>query len=86
MRVGRFPGPAYDTLVEGTIRITMLYVAQIFQEKDSRNPTKDEDGDLGRLLLRQYRALRNNDPNPVQQKAIHVCILTEVTKKKAIEI
>ena len=46
---GKYLGPAYDTLAEGTIRSTISYVAQNFRENDSPNPTKDEDGQIGRL-------------------------------------
>ena len=70
MRGARFSGPAYDTLAEGKIRSAVLYVASTFRENDRPNPTKDNDGKLGRLLSRQYRAFRNDDPNPVQQKCV----------------
>ena len=85
LRGGRFSGPAYDSLAEGTIRSTILYVAQTFRENDRPNPTKDEDGELGRLLSRQFRAFRNDDPNPKQQKAIPVCVLSEIALKRATE-
>jgi hypothetical protein len=65
LREGRFSRPAHDSLVEGTIRITISYVAQTFRfrENDRSNPTKDEDGKLGRLLSRLYRSFRKNrDP------------------------
>ena len=47
MRGGRFSGPSYDTLAEGTIRDAVSYVASTFRENDRSNPTKDEDGKLG---------------------------------------
>jgi hypothetical protein len=85
MRGGRFSGPAYDTLAEGTIRGAVSFVASSFRENDRPNPTKDEDGELGRLLSRQFRAFRNDDPNPVQQKAIPVCVFRELLKNKITE-
>jgi len=44
----RLSGPAYDTLVEGTIRGAISYVAQTFRDNDRPNLMKDEDGKLGR--------------------------------------
>lgn len=38
-------------------------------------------GELGRLLSCQYRAFRNDDPNPVQQKAIPAYILIVVAMR-----
>ena len=52
MRDARFSGPAHDTLAERTVRSTVSYVASTFRENDRPNPTKDEDGELGRLLSR----------------------------------
>ena len=80
MRGGRFSGPAYDTLVEGTMRGAVSYVAQTFRDNDRPNPMKDEDGELGRLLSRLYRAFKNGDPNPVQQKVLPACVLRELAK------
>ena len=85
VREGEFSGPAYDTLAEGTVRGTISYVSQTFRENDKPNPTRDEDGELGRLLSRQYRAFKNSDPNPEQQKAIPVCVIAEVVKMRLTE-
>jgi len=82
MRKARFSGPAYDTLAEGTVRSAISYVASSFRDNDRPNPTKDEDGELGRLLSRQYRAFRNEDPNPVQQNSVLVCVIRELLKNK----
>lgn len=85
VRGARFSGPSYDTLAEGTVRGTISFVAQTFRELDRPNPTRDEDGELGRLLSRQFRAYKNEDPNPVQQKALPFCVLKELAKKSATE-
>lgn len=85
MREARFSGPAYDTLVEGTIRSTISFVASTFRDNDRPNPTKDEDGELSRLLSRQFRAYRNKDPNPVQQKALPACVLVKLAKLNTTE-
>ena len=85
LREGRFSGPSHVTLVESTIRGAISYVSQTFRENDRPNPTKDEDGELGRVLSRQYRSYKNSDPNPKQQKAIPIYVVVEVFKNKATE-
>ena len=82
---GRFLGPSHGTLVESTIRGAISYVSETFRGNYRPNPTKDEDGELGRVLSRQYRAYKKSDPNPKQQKAIPICVVAEVLKKKATE-
>ena len=75
LREGRYSGPAHDTLVEGTIRNAISYVAQTFREEGRPNPTRDDDGELGRLLSRLYRSFKNRDPAEKKQKATSLCIL-----------
>jgi hypothetical protein len=62
MRERRYSGPAYEVLAEGTIRSAVSYVASTFRDNDRSNPTKDDDGELGRLLSRLYRAFKKKDP------------------------
>ena len=52
LREGRFSGSSYDTLAEGTVRGAISLVSQTFRQNDRPNPTKDEDGELGRVLSR----------------------------------
>jgi len=68
LREGRFSGQAHDSLAEGTVRNSISYVASSFRDSDRSNPTLDEDGNLGRLLSHQFRAFKNKDPPPKQQK------------------
>ena len=75
LREGRFSGLSHGNLVESAIQGAIPYVSQTFRENDRPNPTKDEDGELGRVLLRQYRAYKNSDPNPKQQKAVPICVV-----------
>eukprot|EP00957_Ditylum_brightwellii_P181120 13797082-Ditylum_brightwellii.AAC.1 len=82
---GRFLEQAYDTLAEGTVRDIISNVAQTFRDNDRTDPTKDKDDKLGRLLHRQFRTFRNEDPNQVQQKVLPICVLREVAKKKHTE-
>ena len=79
---GIFSGPFHGTLVESTIRGAISYVSQAFRENDRPNPTKDEDGELGRALSSQYRAYKNSDPNSKRHKATHICVVAEGFKKK----
>lgn len=85
MRRARFSGPSYDTLAEGTVRSTISFVAQTFRNQGVSNPTKDEDGELGRLLQRQFRAYRNADPKPKQQKALPLVVIKEMAKNQTTE-
>ena len=85
LREGRFSRQNVDSLAEGTIRNSISFLAQTFRENDRPNPTKDEDGELGRFLSRLFRAFRNNDPNPVQQKALPAVVLREVAKLQVTE-
>jgi hypothetical protein len=53
-------------------------VALTFRDSDQPNPTKDDDGELGRLLLRLYQAFRNKDPEEKQQKALPATVNRDV--------
>ncbi|KAL7467246.1 hypothetical protein ACHAXS_007491 [Conticribra weissflogii] len=86
LRSGRFSGPTHDSLAESTIRNTISFVASSFREQDRPNPTRDEDGELSRLLSQQFRAFKNNDPNPTQQKALPIGVLREIAKRKTTEV
>ncbi|KAL7470542.1 hypothetical protein ACHAXS_012730 [Conticribra weissflogii] len=85
VRNGRFSETFQHPLAESTVRNTISHVAQTFRDHGERNPTKDEDGETGRLLQRLYRGLQNNDPNGKQQKALPVCVLRELAKRDLTE-
>ena len=72
-------------MAEGTVRGAVSYVTQTFRDNNRPNPIKDKDGKLGRVLSRQYRAYKNGDSSPTQQKAIPVCVVAKVYKKKSTE-
>ena len=82
---GRFSPRYHGTLAEETVRSTISYVGSTFRENGRPNPTRDEDGELRRLLSRQYRSFKNSDPNPKQQKAVPFSVITEVFKNKVKE-
>ena len=75
---GRFSKRSDGPLAEGTIQGAVLYVALTFRDSDQPNPTKDDDGELGRLLLRLYQAFRNKDPAEKQQKALPATVNKDV--------
>mmetsp|Transcript_28039 Transcript_28039/g.58953 ORF Transcript_28039/g.58953 Transcript_28039/m.58953 type:complete len:348 (-) Transcript_28039:199-1242(-) len=85
VRNGRFSGDLQHPLAESTVRNSISYVAQTFRDHGERNPTKDEDGETSRLLQRLFRGLKNDDPNKRQQKALPVCVLRELAKRKFTE-
>ena len=60
-------------------------MASSFRDNDCSNPTLDEDGNLGRLLSHQFRAFKNKDPAPKQQKALPSIALKELFNKNATE-
>ena len=86
LRHGRFSRQHYDTLAESTVRGALSYVASTFRENDRPNPTRDEDGELGRLLSRLYRGFRNTDPNTVKQKALPIGLLRVLAKLVFTEV
>ena len=85
LRVGRFLVPAYDSLVDGTVKNTTSNAAQTFRKNDHSKPTKDEDSKLGRHLSCQYRAFKNEDSNPAQQNSLPACVLRELAEKSITE-
>ena len=70
---------------ENTIHSTISYLVQAFRDNDRPNPTKDEDGELGRIISRIYRAWKNEDPPVKQQKALPICVLREISKMNLTE-
>ena len=85
MRERRFSRKSHGPLAEGTVRGTISFVSPSFRDNGKTNPTKDEDGDLTRVLSRLYRAFRNKDPNPKQQKALPAQVLAVMYKNKQTE-
>jgi hypothetical protein len=80
LRQGRFSSAAYDTLAAGTIENALSSLVQTFRDNDRLDPTRDEDGKVGRLLQQQKRAYANKDPPPRQHKALPCCVLKELAR------
>jgi len=85
LREGRFSRSAHETLAESTIRGAVSYVASTFRDNDRPNPTRDADGELGRLLSRLWRAFRAKDPAEKQQKSLPAVVLLEIAKLQHTE-
>ena len=85
-REGRFSGPSYECLAEGTVRSALSAISQTFRENDRPNPTWNDDAKLGRFLSRLFRSFKNKDPAPKQQKAIPICVIDELAKLQATEV
>ena len=85
MRERRFSRKSDGPLAEGTVRGTISFVSSSFRDNGKANQTKDEDGDLTRVLSRLYRAFRNKDPNPKQQKALPAQVLVMMYKNNQTE-
>jgi hypothetical protein len=83
VRSGQFSDKKIGTLVEGTVRGTISNVVQTFRLSGQQNPTKDADNELSILLLRQFRAFRNDNSKEEQQKALPFSMLDKLAKHKA---
>ncbi len=86
LRQGQYSGKAYATLALGTIQNTISDISLTFRENGRPNPTKDKDLQLSFILQRQFWAFKNADPKEKQQKAIPACIITEIAKRKLMEL
>ena len=85
LRKGRFSRQSHGSLAESIIRGTISHVSSSFRDNNHPNPTKDEDDNLGRVLSRLFRAFRNKEPNPKQQKAFTAQVVRTTNKRKQIE-
>eukprot|EP00957_Ditylum_brightwellii_P020903 1576323-Ditylum_brightwellii.AAC.1 len=60
-------------------------MAETFEENNCPIHTKDKGCKLGRLLLCQLKAFKNEDPKPKHPKALPIGVLRAVAKAKATE-
>jgi hypothetical protein len=86
IRDGRFSSNAFKTLAARTVRNTISSVCSTFREHGRPNPSKDKDLQSCFLLQRQYRSYANDDPKQKQQKAIPMCVIAEIAKRRTTEL
>jgi hypothetical protein len=86
VREARFSSNAFKTLAAETVRTTISSVCLTFRELRHPNPSKDKDLQSYFLLQQQYQSYANNDPKQKQQKAIPMCVIAEIGKRKSTEL
>jgi hypothetical protein len=61
-------------------------VAATFRENGHGDPKKDAKNNGSRLLWRQLRSYKKDNPKETQQKALSVCILRLILSSKSTEL
>ncbi len=77
--------------IEGSVsptgpRQNLLDMAAVFRDNGHNNPKRDAERNVARLLRRQLRSYKKDDPKEEQQKALPVCILRLILSSKSTEI
>ena len=85
IRNATYSKPSISRLGEDSVRNSIDHVAQTFRDQQLPDPRLDPDGKPSRLLSTQYKAYRNQDPPPRQQKALPGCVLLRLYKNKSTE-
>ena len=86
VRQGRFSRPRDAPLAESTVSDTLNHVAAVFRENGHDDPKRDAERNVARLLRRQLRSYKKDDPKEVQQKALPVCVLRLILSSNSTEI
>jgi len=82
----QFSRPRDAPLAESTVSDTLNHVAAVFRENGHNDPKRDAERYVARLLRRQLRSYKKDDPKEVQQKALPVCILHLILSSKSTEL
>ena len=61
-------------------------MAAVFRENEHDGPKRDAERNVARLLRRQLRSYKKDDPKEVQQKALTVCVLRLILSSKSTEL
>ena len=85
IRTASFSKPSISRLGEDSVRNSVDHVAQTFRDNQLPDPRLDPDGKPSRLLSAQYKAYKNQDPPPKQQKALPGCVLLRLYKNRTTE-
>jgi hypothetical protein len=86
VRQGQFSRPNEAPLAESTVSDTLNHVAAVFREIGHDDPKRDAERNVARLLRRQLRSYKKDDPKEEEQKALPVCILRLILSSKSTEI
>ena len=82
MRQASFSRGPKRTLVEGTVRTAIDYVAQTFRSYHKPDPRLDGGGKTAFIIQQQLRGYRNTDRNAKQQKALPACIIRHLIHRQ----
>jgi predicted subunit of tRNA(5-methylaminomethyl-2-thiouridylate) methyltransferase len=74
VRQGQFFRPRDAPLAESTVSDTLNHVAVVFRENGHNDPKRDAERNVARLLRRQLRLYKKDNPKEVQHKALPVCV------------
>jgi hypothetical protein len=79
LRRRQFSRPDTSDLAAGTVQETVAKLGEIFRANVGYNPTHGVGStSFHPALLRQFKGMRNEDPDEVQQKALPVCVYREL--------
>jgi len=86
VRQGQFSRPRDAPLAESTVSDTLNHVAAVFRENGHDDPKRDAERNVARLLRRQLRLYKKDNPKEVQQKVLPVCVLRLILSSKSTEL
>jgi hypothetical protein len=86
VRQGQFFRPRDAPLAESTVSDTLNHVAVVFRENGHNDPKRDAERNVARLLRRQLRLYKKDNPKEVQHKALPVCVLRLILSSKSTEL
>jgi len=86
VRQGRFSRPRDASLAESTVSDTLSHVVGVFRENGHDDPKRDAKCNVARLLRRQLRSYKKDDPKEVQQNALPVCVLHLILSSNSTEL
>ena len=86
IREGRFSRRNDDPLAQKSVANTLNFVAATFREHGREDPKKDVDNNVARLLRRQLRSYKKDDPKKVEQKALPLCVIRLILSDRSSEL
>ncbi len=75
-----------DPLAQKSVSDTLNFVAATFREHGCKDPKKDIDNNIARLLRRQLRSYKKDNPKSVKQKAHPLCIIRLILSNRMTEL